>query len=222
MNLPATWTTAAVSLATRDLSSQVLDREGRLKVMPASFYAETTPDERRLLCSRQGVYSLPTTELIAWLKDFVGGRRAMEIGSGSGAICRALRIRGTDNFMQDRPDISAIYQGTGQATVKYSPQVERIAAYDAVRKFKPQVVIAAWVTHLYNPAEHWREGNQWGVDERDIIENCEAYVFVGNRHTHRNKPIWDLPHTVIEPDWLYSRAMTDAADFIAVWERAKL
>lgn len=206
----------------RDLSPMVMEKTGRPKIMPASFYRETTLSERLLLCQRNAIYCLPTVELIDWLRTFINGRRAIEIGAGNGAISAALRLRATDNRMQEHPDVIEKYASMGQPVISYGRQVEAIEANAAVRKYKPEVVVAAWVTHRFRPDRAAAGGNAFGVDEEDIIANCDAYVFVGNHGVHEGKSIWSLPHTIIEPDFLFSRSSSGKPDFIAVWERAKI
>jgi hypothetical protein len=211
-----------IDLGGRDLAAQVIEKGGRPKIMPASFYHETTLDERLILCQQNALYCLPTVELIEHLRGVIAGRRAIEIGAGSGAISAALRIRATDNRMQENPEIAAHYRAMGQPVIQYGRQVENLAAYDAVRKYKPEVVVAAWVTHKYREDRHDAGGNMYGVDEEDIIRNCDTYVFVGNQNVHKGKSIWSLPHTIIQPDWLFSRASSGTPDFVAVWQRADI
>lgn len=204
----------------RDLAPDVLDEHGRPRVMPASFYAQTSQPERSALAVRHGLYCLPTQELIAWLRERIAGRRAIEIGAGNGVIASALGIPATDNCMQADPAIAAHYAALGQPVVNYGPDVIPLDANAAVAQLRPQVVVAAWVTHRYDPARHEAGGNAFGVDEQSIVDGCEEYIFVGNRHVHRNKPIWLLPHELFEFPWLYSRAINGSPDFIAVWRGA--
>ncbi len=201
----------------RNIAPLVNDLGGRPRVMPAAFYASTTLEERAAFGVRHAAYCLPTEELVSWLKKLIGNRSAIEIGSGNGVLAATLNIPATDNCMQNRPDIAQYYAALGQPVVKYGPQVVSLAADEAVKLFKPQVVIASWVTHRYDPARHEAGGNQEGVVEEDIIRACETYVVIGNTHVHKAKSIWGLPHIRVEPPWLYSRAHNGSAEFIAVW-----
>lgn len=207
--------------AVRDLGPLVLDDRGHPRVLPASFYAETTREERALLGLRCGAYGLPTVELVAYLQSIIAGRSALEIGSGNGVLARALDIPATDNRQQDAPDIRKYYEALGQPTIRYGDNVEALDAHAAVARYRPQVVIASWVTHRYDPCRHWAGGNQDGVTEEDIIANCDAYVFIGNESVHRAKSIWAQPHQRWSPPWLYSRAVNGSQDFIAIWERSR-
>lgn len=202
----------------RDISSLVLDENNNLKVVPSWVYARTTFEERALFGHRNAQYGFLTTELVGWLRYYIGTRKAIEIGAGSGVLAKALGITGTDNHQQNEPNVQEHYAMLNQPTISYGKNVQNKDAAEAVRELKPEVVIASWVTHKYDPKRHEVGGNQSGVDEEDIIANCDAYVFIGNSRVHAGKSIWTLPHAKIEPDWLYSRSH-GGQDFIAVWRR---
>jgi hypothetical protein len=192
--------------------------DGELQVKPHDFYRSIPINHIQQFCVEEGVYCLPTTELIEFLREHIIDSRTIEIGAGHGAISRELGIRATDSKMQDRDDIALMYAMQGQGTVKYGKNVEVYDGIDAIRRYKPKVVISAWVTHKYNLNEHFRHGNMYGVKEETILEKVDKYIFVGNTKTHKLKPILDLPHKTIEVPWLVSRVM-DGNDIIWIWER---
>jgi hypothetical protein len=200
-----------------DLAPDLLDETGQLKVMPASYYAMTTPEERAMFCAKHAVYGLLTDELIAWVKKVIAGRRAIEIGAGFGGFAAALDIHATDNHMQARPEIMLHYAAHGMKPIRYGKNVEELDAVEAVRRYQPEVVVASWVTHKYDEKRHEAGGNMYGVVEEDIIRNCKTYLFVGNTDVHKDKSIWALPHRKFTPDWLYSRALNGTPNFIAIW-----
>src|SRR5690606_25860612 len=101
--------------------------------------------------------------------------------------------------------------------IVYGKNVEKLAAKNAVQKFRPQVVVASWVTHLYREDRHEAGGNMFGVDEEFILDNCEEYIFIGNTAVHASKSIWTRPHERHTPDWVFSRASNGSPDFVAVW-----
>lgn len=204
----------------RDIGVTALDPKGRLKVMPAEFYAATTVEERAVFGARNAAYLLPTMELVSWLKSAIGQRTAIEIGSGNGVLATALGIPGTDSCLQAQPEIAQLYRSAGQKTVDYGQNVLPYAAENAVKNLRPKVVVAAWVTHKYSELRHEAGGNMFGVIEEDVIASCETYIFIGNSHVHKVKSIWALPHHKIEPPWLYSRAHNGSPEFIAVWGKA--
>lgn len=196
----------------------VFDDTGRLKILPAEFWRQYTQEEIAVFCNRNAIYCVPTAELVGWLQDRIAGRRAIEIGSGNGVLAAALGIPATDNRMQEWPDVAAHYRLIRQPLVRYGDNVERLDAGVALARYRPQVVIAAWVTHKYKSSEHWREGNMHGVEEQKILKRAE-YIFIGHDYVHRNKPILELPHETVEPPWLVSRATSQGKDHIKVWTK---
>lgn len=204
---------------TRDIAPEVFDDAGNLRVMPASYYAQTEQAERSRLCVEHGLYCLPTVELVEHLRGLIGGQRAIEIGAGNGVIARALGIPATDSRMQEMPHYRKKYQQLGQAVVRYGDNVERLDASVAIKRYRPKVVLAAWVTHRYNPKRHEAGGNELGVVEEGVVTACEMYVVIGNEWVHRSKSIWALPHEIDHPSWLFSRAHNGSPDFIAIWRR---
>ena len=204
----------------RDLAPDVLAAPGRPRIMPASYYRSTATEERGVFGQRHGIYGLPTAELIDWLKEAIGGRSAIEIGAGHGGLAAALCIPATDNRMQEHPAIRTHYALIRQPVVTYGNNVERLDAQEAVAEYRPQVVVASWVTHVYREDRDEAEGNMFGVDEDAILDAVDAYIFIGNTKVHAPKTIWSRPHKIFHPNWLFSRAVNGSPDFIAVWEKS--
>lgn len=202
----------------RDLTPDVLAAPGCPRIMPAAYYRNTTPTERAAFGHYHGVYGLPTTELVDWLRAEIDGRSAIEIGAGHGALAAALDIPATDSKQQADPAIALLYAATGQPPVTYGQNVEQLDAAAAIAQYRPQVVIASWVTHKWLEARSEAGGNMFGVDEDAVIDACETYIFIGNTNVHRDKSIWTRKFARIEPDWLFSRAINGSPEFIAVWE----
>jgi hypothetical protein len=203
----------------RDISSEVLDADGRMKVLPAKYWATTTAEERQLFGHHHGLYSFPTTELVDYLKGLIGDRTAIEIGAGNGVLSEALDIIATDNRQQEMSEWRAHYRRIQQPIVQYGPNIVEREASKAIRKYKPQVVIGCWVTHKYDRRRHSAGGNKIGIDEFFVLANCDTYVMVGNEIVHKGKSIWNQPHSIIYPDWVYSRANNGTRDFIAEWSK---
>ncbi|HEV8364577.1 MAG TPA: hypothetical protein VGQ52_13765 [Gemmatimonadaceae bacterium] len=203
----------------RDIAPDVLDADGRIKIMPASYYAGTTRPERTLFCVRHGVYGLHTQELVDFLRELVEmyAGSAIEIGAGNGVLADALGIPATDNHMQERKDIHRLYKLAQQEPVRYGANVQRLDAITAIRCYQPRLVIGSWITHLYRPEHHARGGNMYAPDEREILRNCEAYVMIYNTRTHAQHPLLDIDHKRIAQDWLYSRAL-DGIDCVGIWQ----
>jgi hypothetical protein len=202
-----------------DISNDLLDGRGRLRIVAARTLERTTAEERLLFGVQQGLYGLPTQELCDFLRARIAGRTAIEIGAGHGALAEALSIPATDNRQQKEEDLKAYYQDIGQPTVRYGDNVEKLDALAAVAKYRPQVVIACWVTHRFEPDNPEAGGSVTGVDEAALIAECEEYIFIGNERVHAPKPIWRLPHEKTTPSWLFSRAVNGSKDFIAIWRQ---
>ena len=205
------------------LYNEIYDQNEELKILPYCFYDNIEPTHIRQFCVENGIYCLPTSELIDFLKNEIKGKKAIEIGAGHGAIGRELQIHATDSCMQLNSEIQILYKSVNQPIVKYGKNVEKYDADDAVYTFKPDIVIAAWVTHKYDPRQRYREGNQWGVREEKILKKVEKYIFIGNTSPHKFKPILDLPHETFESIMLVSRLFkrNGVKDLIWIWDGEK-
>jgi len=206
----------------RDLAGDVINPiDGTPSILPASYYATTTQEERSLLCVRHGLYVLPTVELIDSLRCEIANRAAIEIGSGNGAVARALGITATDNRMQEWPEIAAMYESAGQRCVRYGANVETLDGEEAVIKYRPKVIVGCWITHKYRPEHHARGGNMFAPDELFLLANCETLILVGNNSTHSKHPLLKIPHLHVTGNWLYSRAR-DPGNFLGIWQSSVL
>lgn len=143
-----------------ELRQQAKTPAGVLKVMPSAFYSQFQQMSIAAFCLEMGCYSLPTVELMDLVNTKIieasPSRRAIEIGSGNGVIGEYLGITCTDNWMQEHPAIKAHYQALRQQTVQYRKHVVNLDALKAIGRYKPEVVVASWVTHIYNAKEHFR------------------------------------------------------------------
>jgi hypothetical protein len=194
-----------------------LDEAGGLVVHPAEFWHQFNQPEISHFCARFGYYCLPTAELVAWLTEKIAGRRAIEIGAGSGVLAKALGIPATDNRMQEWPEMIRAYRSIGAAPIRYGQNVKPMEAMKAVKALKPRVVIGTWITHKFRPHEEWRKGNQYGVEEDRLIKHVEMYVHVGHTRIHEPKPALEIPHGEFEAPWLVSRAIATGHNYICWW-----
>lgn len=203
------------------LEELLFDAEGCLRVLPYNDLKDIPQEHLSVFCVYNGIYTLPTQELVDFLSEEIGEAqdRTVEIGAGNGVLGRALGIKSTDNLMQLTPDIKAYYESLGQAIVSYGDNVEKLDAMQAVKKYSPEIVIAAWVTHKYNAREHWRGGNAMGVDENTLLKKVKKYIMVGNVSVHGKKPILSLPHRTILAPWILSRSVSSDQNLIYIWER---
>lgn len=194
-----------------------LDDKGRLLVKPLSFWRAYSTAEIAYFAVRHGLYGLPTVELVSWLQQLLANKQTLEIGAGHGTLATALGIRATDNLMQTWPDIAAHYRSLHQATVPYGNHVEELDAHAALERYKPEVVLACWVTHKYDERAHGRGGNMFGVDEQWVLEHCQTYVHIGNAKTHAQKPLRTKPFRRYRPEGLVSRSFAPELDEVLVW-----
>jgi len=198
----------------------LLDENGHLKLLTASDYDRIPRESLRLWCHKNARYGLPTAELVDWLKEFINGRSAIEIGCGAGDLAHFLGIPATDSKIQAEPAVAALYRGMGQPPVVYPDWVEKIEAVEAVRKYKPQVVVAQWVTHWIDPNLPPPPGGgcMFGPKEDEILAEGVTYVMIGNRRIHGAKPILKYGHKEFQFPFIRSRASFPEDDIIYVWE----
>jgi hypothetical protein len=196
------------------LDQVLLDDRGQLRVVDSSVYEGIDPIELRVWCHKRAFYGLPTTELIAYLKTIIGGRSCIEVGSGNGALGRALGVPMTDNFCQRRPDVALLYTLQGQPLIDYGADVEQLEAKQAVKKYRPRVVVGSWVTQWSDGS---RPGCMFGIDEDWMLRRVKTYVIFGSlrNHSPQFKAIRAHPHRVVQEPWMWSRA-PDSALF--VWD----
>lgn len=197
-----------------DLTPQLLTPHGQYMLRPASWWNATTRQERALYGHRSGRYHFPSVEVVEWIGRRIEGAHAIEVCAGTGDLARLLAIPAFDNRMQDRPDIARAYAAALQPTIPYGPNVETADANEIVRAEQPDVVVAAWMTHRYNPARHDLGGNAYGPDHMDLLANCRELIFIGNSQTHATHPLLRLRHALI-PLPVFSRAQS-GEDFVAV------
>ena len=197
----------------------LLDTEGRLKLLPAVEYDAIPRDALQLWCHNYARYGLPTVELIEWLREKIAGRFTIEIGSGAGDLAYRLSIPATDNRMQEWPMIKFHYTMTGQPVIQYPEFVEKLDATAAVTKYQPDVVIASWVTQWIDPNLPPPEtgGNAWGVKEDEILASGCEYILIGNQKVHGDKKIMAAPHVEYALPFLRSRATYPHLDRVWIW-----
>lgn len=200
----------------------ILEPNGALRLMPASYYDSLDWNELRIWCHHNARYGLPTVELVEWLKERIGGRSVLEIGAGSGDLCHHLGIRGVDNHQQTWPDVAIHYALNGQPAIKYGPWVQNHDAVKAVKMFKPKVVIGSWITHWIDPDKPMPAGggNMYGVKEAQILELVDEYIMIGNLEVHKAKPIRSLPHEELSLPFVKSRAHNPQLDRIFIWTKS--
>lgn len=189
---------------------------GLLKVMPSSFYKSLDENSLKLFMLNHGIYVIPTTELIDWLKENIN-ETAIEIGAGLGTIARELKIPITDSRMQELPDVKLIYNMGGQPTIKYPSDVEKLDYKEAIEKYKPKTVIGCFITHKHKSG--MSTGNMYGVEEEYILKNVQRYINIGNIQTHKDKPILKEKSIEYNFDWLITRSNNQSLNRIWVYDQ---
>jgi hypothetical protein len=202
-----------------ELEKVLMGEGGKLNLLHYSALERFTQNQLSVFCHKHGIYQLPTLELINFIKKEFGSEEALEIGAGNGCIGRFLGIRMADNKMQEIPEIRAYYSAAGQPVIKYGDDVEHLDGIEAIKKYRPKVVVACWVTQKWKPG--MTEGNALGVDEEEIFGNgVEKYIHIGNEKTHASKIILDIfPVKKYKHKTILSRSMDRDKNIIYVFTK---
>lgn len=202
----------------KDISTQLLKKNGKLTILNTRDYELFSYEEIRYFCHEYSRYGLPTRELIDYLQLMIGDRTAIEIGAGCGDLGYNLAIPMTDSRMQELPYIRKQYAQLGQPTITYPDDVLKYEALEAIEVFKPQIVIASWVT-THSPIQTLYGSSPYGVKENKILEQVETYILIGNQIIHGDKPIMAYPHKTIIAEFNISRAKYPESNRIYIWNR---
>lgn len=194
----------------------------RIRAIGASELAKVPNVRLRVWCHNRARYLVPTKELVDWLDDLIGGRPALEIGAGMGDLGRLLFIRMTDSAVQTTPDMRLYYELLGQPITEPPPDVERLEANEAVAKYRPRVVVGAWITQRYQPGDERPpkvESSVYGVDEVKLLSQIDTYIHIGNMAVHRQKRIFQQQHQTHRLPFLFTRAGDPSQNVVHVWNR---
>lgn len=205
------------------LHLEVVDRDGRIRLLPASFWKSLDPQLVTLwgiLATRWGIV---TVELVEWLREKIHGRKAIEIGAGAGDLGYHLGIPQTDSYAHaEHPAALARARYIGHPVPRPPFDVRKIDALKAVQALRPEVVIASWVTEFGTIPRAGVEDHScdFGVRETAIVKLAD-YILVGNINSHGAKRILELPHEEHKMEWLVSRAFAPEQDRIWCWRRRR-
>ena len=189
-------------------------------IMPEYKQISQYPDKYyQIVCSDIGLYQIPTKELIDFLQAWVipGKTIEIEIGSGRGIIGKALGIPCTDSKIQETDEMRKLLRESRVAPVTYGEHVEKLEAREAIKKYKPSVVIASWFTgqkdmHGYEIFVH-------GCNEENFIDDIDTYILIGNESVHRTKSLLTRIHREYTAKWLCSRAHDQKLNRIYIWTK---
>jgi len=189
---------------------------GYLIPVPYDKLKKFSTNQISLFCHKHAFYTLPTTELIEWLRGEIRGMNAIEVGSGNGSIGRALSITKTDNKSQEWKVIKYFYDCLKQPTITYPSDVTTMDAEQAVHTFKPDVIVASWLTSKYD--DTIKVGNIYGPDERSFTV-AQKYIHIGNELVHSRKPLLGIaPVTRYNFPWLVTRSTSPMTNVIYVFD----
>jgi len=185
---------------------------GVLVPVPAASLKEIPQETISVFCVKHGIYQLATNELVYFLRQEIGEKKAIEVGAGNGVFGRALGIPMYDNMMQTWPVIKSIYDSLGQCTVPYGMDVICKDGLDAVVEERPEVVVASWVTQKTIPGRTFEDCNDYGFDEEAAMyAGMEKYIHIGNAAVHGKKEVLKGQFLITArydlEDILFSRSM---------------
>ena len=202
---------------------ELTDDNGHIKAIKSERWLELGYTNIQYVLLQMALYTAPTTELIQWLDKQITDNPelvpdAIEICCGHGVIGRELDIPITDSKNQLRPEIRSLYNEAQQPVIQYPDDVEQLTAVEAIRKYRPEFVIASYATHKWKHGD--KTGNMWGVDTTWVIRNCHKYFLIGNENIHDNgdDPAFKMKHETYSFPWLITRGDISKARIWA-WEQ---
>lgn len=196
----------------------VLDEDGHIRELPASEWRKFEWDSVVKFMHNYPVYVLPTTELLDVLDNLTADyEKTIEIGAGTGSIGRLLGIKMTDSHLQADKKVQLLYALQGQPVIKYPPDVVKLDALTACRRFKPDCVLGCYVTHLWR--EGMSSGNMYGVDFERLLPQLKRLILVGNLRTHADNPIMGIDHMELDLHGdLITRSDEPELNRVFVWD----
>lgn len=204
-----------------ELEKHFLNENGYMKCLPAEELLSYGFEKLRVFAHVHAIYQFPTIELLDVLSNMIGKNSCIEIGAGRGDIGRLLNIKMTDSHQQSKPQYKQHYEMINQPLIKYPKDVEKIGYKDAIKKYRPEIVLGCWVTHRYDPQRPEAKGNIEGIDTNFVTQRAKKFIFVGNSKIHEN---WTLPNYSQQHAYTFEGIVSRAAqgtNFVAVFEKIK-
>jgi hypothetical protein len=191
----------------------ILLKDGQMQVLKSSELRKIPNIDLRLWCHKNGIYGIPSEELIDTIKAHIVEHKSIEVGAGCGVFGRALDIPSTDSFIQSTPEMAMMYKMMGQPPVTYGDNVEELEASEAIAEYSPDVVFGSWVTQYVSPLAVEPPvggGSVYGLKESDYIKHIKKYIIYGNENVHGNKEIFAdrrlNVERIFDPEHFFSRA----------------
>lgn len=195
----------------------LLDERGIIKLQSADFYKTIEHTNLRIWCLCRAIYQLPTVELVEWLKANFNLNKAIEIGAGNNYLYHYLGIVGVDNYSEQIRAVKLVHEILNQPSTNPPPEVEKLDAIAAIKKYQPETVITAWSTLKCEDPEGIDAGHKYAPDENEILDLGVAYIHIGNDEIHGDREIMNKPHETYYFDWLVSRGKHPEKNCIYVW-----
>jgi hypothetical protein len=197
---------------------------GRIRLLPADEFKSVPWLHLRMWMHRHARYSLPTAELIEWLRTEMGvvPTNTIEIGAGNGDLGYHLGILSTDSYVQQTPEFKVLYAMQKQTPTNPAPDVAKIDANELVEQYGPEQVVGSYITRKYVEGKEApdAQASVYGVDEEKLISGVQRYIHIGNEATHGRKTALSLPHRTYHFPWLITRGQLVAESnrgVIYVW-----
>lgn len=170
----------------------ILLKDGELQVLSAVDLRKIEYTALKLWCHKNGIYGIPSKELIEIIKSHLVENKSIEVGGGCGVFGRALDIPSTDSMIQSMPEMRAYYAALGQPVVDYGKNVIGLEASEAIDKYEPEVVFGSWVTQYIAPDRPPPEGGGfvYGLREAEFLSKIKKYIVYGNDAVHGQKEIF--------------------------------
>lgn len=205
----------------KELDTIFFNKEDNIfNLLPTAEIKKINHTKLRIWCACSAFYSIPTIELVAFLKTEIIGK-AIELGSGNNDLAYHLGILGTDSSAQTHGIglFNAIfYKNKPTIPKRYTPILE---AEEAVNKLKPDTVIASFLTQKYKEGDEETKTNSclYGANEEAFISKVKKYIHIGNENVHGDKRILKIKHRKIKnPDFLITRCANQDLNVIYIWE----
>ena len=176
----------------------------------------------RVYTFTHSIYGIITTELVEYLKNEIGDQKAIEIGCGNGTLGRALGIPFSDLKSQEIDEVKKKYQDMGQPTINYPADVEKLEAFEAIDKYKPEILIGSYITHYANPKQIEKGGYDYAPNEVEMSKLVKKYYMLGNKETHKHNRLLTNPKvktTIMHAPWIMTRSLKPDFNALFIWER---
>lgn len=199
----------------------ILLKEGELQVLSSADLSQIEYLDLKLWCHRNGIYGIPSKELIELIKPHLVENKSIEVGGGCGVFGRALDIPSTDSMIQSMSEMRAYYELLGQPIVDYGKNVIGLEASDAIDKYEPEVVFGSWVTQYNSPdlPPPKGGGSVYGLKESEFLPKIKKYIVYGNDTIHGQKEIFKDERFKVERiynDAFFSRATYPKANCLYI------